>query len=174
MMLPQTDDFKLSSDGSIKPGRHLMTQMAMVLFDHLTLQMVLFHRRRIYRLQIYFDHLVLQMGDETEVQRRCVDYCMNFSIHAIAKQMVHNPLLNFSVHAKVYQIASVNVPAKYSSGGSRISPRRGRQLPRGAPTYEFVEFSQKLHEIERIWTRGGGASPAPPLDPPLYSTTHSF
>ena len=39
-----------------------------------------------------------------------------------------------------------------NSGGSRISPRRGRQLPRGAPTYEFVEFSQKLHEIERIWT----------------------
>ena len=38
----------------------------------------------------------------------------------------------------------------------------------GAPTYEFVEFSQKLHEIERIWTRGeGGASPAPLLDPPL-------
>ena len=55
------------------------------------------------------------------------------------------------------------------SGGSRISPRRGRQLPGGVPTYEFVEFSQKLHEIERIWTRGGEgrASPAPPLDPPL-------
>ena len=46
------------------------------------------------------------------------------------------------------------------SGGSRISPRRGRQLPsggRGAPTYVFAKFSQKLHEIERIWTRGGEA-----------------
>ena len=32
----------------------------------------------------------------------------------------------------------------------------------GAPTYEFVEFSQKLHEIERIWTPGGRGSPAPP------------
>ena len=46
------------------------------------------------------------------------------------------------------------------SGGSRISPRRGRQLPGGAPTYDFAKFSQKLHEIERIWTpgEGGGAS----------------
>ena len=41
------------------------------------------------------------------------------------------------------------------SGRSRISPRRGRQLPKGAPTYDFATFSQKLHEIERIWTPGG-------------------
>ena len=43
-----------------------------------------------------------------------------------------------------------------TSGGSRISPRRGRQLSGGAPTYDFAKFSQKLHEIERIWTPGGG------------------
>ena len=36
----------------------------------------------------------------------------------------------------------------------------------GAPTYNFAKFSQKLHEIERISTRGG-TSLAPPLDPPL-------
>ena len=46
--------------------------------------------------------------------------------------------------------------ATYFSGGSRISPRRGRQLPGGAPTYDFAKISQKLHEIERIWTPGGG------------------
>ena len=40
-----------------------------------------------------------------------------------------------------------------NSGGSRISPRRGLQLPRGAPTYDLAKFSQKLHEIERIWAR---------------------
>ena len=42
----------------------------------------------------------------------------------------------------------------------------------GTPTYDFVEFSPKLHEIERIWTPGGrgGASPAPPLDSPLVHT----
>ena len=40
------------------------------------------------------------------------------------------------------------------SGGSRISPRWGRQLSRGAPTYDFAKISQKLHEIERIWTEG--------------------
>ena len=61
------------------------------------------------------------------------------------------------------------------SGGSRISPRRGRQLPRGAPTYDFATFSQKLHEIERIWTsRGGRASLTPPLDPPLRMTHHQI
>ena len=50
------------------------------------------------------------------------------------------------------------------SGGSRISPRSGRQLSGGgAPTYHFSKFSQKLHEIETIWTPGD----APPLDPPL-------
>ena len=49
------------------------------------------------------------------------------------------------------------------SGGSRISPRRGRQLPGGggAPTYDFAKFSQKLHEIERIWAPGGRVPRAP-------------
>ena len=37
----------------------------------------------------------------------------------------------------------------------------------GAPTYDFAKFSQKLREIKRIWAGGGGASLAPPLDPPL-------
>ena len=54
------------------------------------------------------------------------------------------------------------------SGGSRISPRRGRQLPGGAPTYDFAKISQKLHEIERILTPRGGAHPKfYYVDPPL-------
>ena len=56
------------------------------------------------------------------------------------------------------------------SGGSRISPRWGRQLSGGggAPTYDFVKISQKLHEIERIWTPGGPKIyyVDPPLQPP--------
>ena len=32
----------------------------------------------------------------------------------------------------------------------------------GGATYDFVKFSQKLHEIEKILGRGGGAPPAPP------------
>ena len=45
----------------------------------------------------------------------------------------------------------------YPSGGSKISPRWGvPTLPGGGtPTYDFAKFSQKLHEIERIWTAGG-------------------
>ena len=49
-------------------------------------------------------------------------------------------------------------------------PEEGAPTPRGAPTYNFAIFSQKLHEIERIWAPGGRASLAPPLDPPLLHT----
>ena len=34
----------------------------------------------------------------------------------------------------------------------------GANSPGGAPTYDFAKFSRKLHEIERIWSGGGGAS----------------
>ena len=44
--------------------------------------------------------------------------------------------------------------------GGDANPRGG-----GAPTYEFAKFSQKMHAIERIWTRGG--VPRAPLDPPM-------
>ena len=50
-----------------------------------------------------------------------------------------------------------------SRGGSKIPCRRGADPPGGAPTYDFVKFSRKLHEIEKILGRRG----APPLDPPL-------
>ena len=40
----------------------------------------------------------------------------------------------------------------------------GANSPGGAPTYDFAKFSQKLHEIERIWApRGARASLVPPL-----------
>ena len=35
-------------------------------------------------------------------------------------------------------------------------PRGGAPTHQGAPTYDFAKISQKLHEIERIWTPGGG------------------
>ena len=41
----------------------------------------------------------------------------------------------------------------------------GTNSPGWAPTYDFAKFSQKLHEIERIWDPGG--VPRTPLDPPL-------
>ena len=41
----------------------------------------------------------------------------------------------------------------------------GAKSPGGAPTYDFAIFSQELHEIERIWARGGRV-PRAPLDPP--------
>ena len=47
-------------------------------------------------------------------------------------------------------------------------PEVGAPTPRGAPTYDFAKISQKLHEIERIWTPRGGAHPKfYYVDPPL-------
>ena len=43
-------------------------------------------------------------------------------------------------------------------------PEEGAPTPRGAPTYDFAKFSQKLHEIEKIWApREGGRVPRAPL-----------
>ena len=81
----------------------------------------------------------------------------------------------FSTACKPYILQGTFITLIKFSGGSRISPRRGRQLSRGgAPTYDFVKFSQKLHEIERIWTPGGGAHPKfYYVDPPLKLATLS-
>ena len=38
----------------------------------------------------------------------------------------------------------------------------GANSPRVAPTYEIAKFSEKLHEIERIWTPRGGVHPSRP------------
>ena len=50
--------------------------------------------------------------------------------------------------------------------------------PGGAPTPKVGVLTnflgRKLHENERIWTPGGGASLAPPLDPPLLELMHSI
>ena len=66
----------------------------------------------------------------------------------------HARTLDPPLHILSFQLCEV-------SGGSRISPRRGRQLPGGA-TYDFAKFSQKLHEIERIWVAGWDTRPSRP------------
>ena len=62
------------------------------------------------------------------------------------------------------------VYTKGARGGSRIPHRRGRQPSRrGPPAYKFARFSEKLHEIEKIWIREGGAG-----DTPLRSATEGM
>ena len=54
---------------------------------------------------------------------------------------------------------SLNVFLYVYTGQWRIQdfPEEGAPtLQGGAPTYDFAKISQKLHEIERIWTPGGG------------------
>ena len=51
----------------------------------------------------------------------------------------------------------------------------GTNSPGGTPTYDFAKISQKLPEIERIWTPGGGASPKfYYVDPPLLKYSNVF
>ena len=51
----------------------------------------------------------------------------------------------------------------------------GANSPGGAPTYDFAKFSQKLHEIERIWAPRGGARPKfYYVDPPLILVLLQF
>ena len=45
----------------------------------------------------------------------------------------------------------------------------GTNPPKGAPSYDFAKFSQKVHKIERIWTPRGARIPHAPLDPPLQT-----
>ena len=79
---------------------------------------------------------------------------------------------NYSMTSQIYnQILSFWKMLIDISDGSRISSRWGREPSGGggAWTHNFAKFSQKLHEIERIWTPGGGGRgvrPSPPLDPP--------
>ena len=65
--------------------------------------------------------------------------------------------VNGKYHQK-YPVADLGFP----QGG-------GANSPGGAPTYDFAKFSQKLHEIERIWAPGGGGARRKfyYVDPPL-------
>ena len=53
-----------------------------------------------------------------------------------------------------------------TSGGSRISPRRGRQLPRGRQHMILPNFTKNCMKLKEFGPRGG----APPLDPSLGTT----
>ena len=57
-----------------------------------------------------------------------------------------------------------NIPLTVADPGF---PRGRGANPPGATTYDFVKFSQKLHEIKRIWTsRDGGVRSSRPLRSP--------
>ena len=55
--------------------------------------------------------------------------------------------------------SNLNTTGEACRGGYKIPRRR-------APTYDFVKFSEKLHEIEKMLGRGGAEAP-----PPLGSAT---
>ena len=60
----------------------------------------------------------------------------------------------FSSTLETIMILCLHTLLQYSSGGPRISQWWGAKSPGAAPTYDFATLSQKLLEIERIWTRG--------------------
>ena len=56
----------------------------------------------------------------------------------------------------------------HCSGGSMI-PQTGAPIPLNLGQKSIIcqDCCQKLHKNEINWTERGGASPAPPLDPPM-------
>ena len=56
---------------------------------------------------------------------------------------------------------SLSIAIVISSGGSRISPKRGHQLPGGAPTYKFAKFY--CMKLKEFGPPGGHALPRVPL-----------
>ena len=50
-------------------------------------------------------------------------------------------------------------------------PEAGTPTPPGATAHNFDKISQKLHEIERIWTGGGARPKCYYVDPPLERGT---
>ena len=94
------------------------------------------------------------------------DNCVTWMTYCIGASL--------KIHLKLLSAVSFHTQI---SGRSRISPRWGANSPRGAPTYDFAKISQKLHEIERIWTPRGAARPKfYYVDPPLqmYSRKNYF
>ena len=61
---------------------------------------------------------------------------------------------------------------RISRGGSRTSPRRGRQsLEGGRLPNILIKFSENPMKLKKFWSVGGRMPGAPPLNPPLISTT---
>ena len=82
--------------------------------------------------------------------------CFWLTVKFSAIIISHQVLKRFILVLSLCWIISVADPG-FPRGG-------GANSPGGTPTYDFAKCSQKLHEIERIWSRGGGPRP---LDPPL-------
>ena len=61
------------------------------------------------------------------------------------------------VQGMVY-VTCVNLLTKRMQWRIQDFPEEGAPTPRGAPTYNFANFPQKLHEIEKFEPGGGGAS----------------
>ena len=56
--------------------------------------------------------------------------------------------LGFPRGARTYYLDITGADPGFPVGG-------GASPPGGAPTYDFAKFSEKLHEIEKIFGRGG-------------------
>ena len=87
-----------------------------------------------------------------------LSYLPNYS-SAVLPSLPYNLIVNL-----------VKLPNKDSADLAVADPGFPREGG-GAPTYDFAKISQKLHEIERIWTPGGGTSIIYYVDPPLLEKT---
>ena len=72
---------------------------------------------------------------------------------------------------RVFPLLALSIFFGYKcSGGSRISPRRGRQLSGGRQDTILLKFPENCMKLKKIQPPGGGASPVPP--PPRSATAN--
>ena len=82
-----------------------------------------------------------------------------FFLHVSRELKVGELCLCFS-NAEVFSLSQKFLPiSAINLGQWRIQdfPEEGAPTLRGAPTYDFAKFPQKLHETERIWPPGGAS-----------------
>ena len=74
----------------------------------------------------------------------------------------------------IIRVLQSNHVTQKRSGGSTISPRRGRQLPGGRQHKILPNFPKNCMKLKEFGPReGGSARPSrPPLDPPLKRYTY--
>ena len=71
----------------------------------------------------------------------------------------------------VHRNPSTLLKNRGSPGADTGFPVGGGANSYGLPTYKLAGFSQKLHEIKKIFGLGGALAGGAPLDPPLQSDT---
>ena len=70
---------------------------------------------------------------------------------------MHSVLITkYTSKTSLFPLLAIDTLLHHTQWQIQDFPEVGRQPSGEVPTYDFTKFSQKLDEIESIWTRGRG------------------